>query len=161
MVNVSLSTQMILEIEEWVVKFPKKHKKSAVIAALTIVQRYNNGWLNNELLNAVAEYLELPTIAVYEVATFYSMFELQPVGKYKICVCTNISCMLCGGVTVANHLKNKLNINFGEITNDGKFSLKEIECIAACDHAPVVEINGKQFKNVTVESVDEILVNLE
>lgn len=161
MSHIYLSTEMILEIEEWVAKFPKKHKKSSIIAALTIVQKHNNGWLSNQLLDAVAEYLNLPKISVYEIATFYSMFELHPVGKYKICVCTNVSCMLCGCVEVSNHLKNKLNINFGEITNDGKFSLKAVECIAACDKAPVIEINGKQFSNVSCESVDEILVGLE
>jgi len=125
------------------------------------LQRHNNGWLSQGLLDAVAVYLELPTIAVYEVATFYSMFELQPVGKYKICVCTNLSCMLCGCKEVVAHLKNKLDVDFGEVTKDGKFSLKEVECIAACDKAPVIEVNGKQFKNVTTQSVDEILVSLK
>jgi len=159
--NIKLSAEMISEIEEWILKFPAKQKRSAVIAALTIVQRHNNGWLSQGLLDAVAVYLELPTIAVYEVATFYSMFELQPVGKYKICVCTNLSCMLCGCKEVVAHLKNKLDVDFGEVTKDGKFSLKEVECIAACDKAPVIEVNGKQFKNVTTQSVDEILVSLK
>ena len=159
--NINLSAEMISEIEEWILKFPAKQKRSAVIAALTIVQRHNNGWLSQGLLDAVAVYLELPTIAVYEVATFYSMFELQPVGKYKICVCTNLSCMLCGCKKIVSHLKNKLNLDFGQTTKDSKFTLKEIECIAACDKAPVIQVNGKYFENVTIESVDQILAELE
>lgn len=157
----SLSKEMILEIEEWIKKFPEQHKQSSVIAALTIAQSYNNGWLNRELLDSVAVYLNLPKISVYEVASFYSMFELQPVGKYKISVCTNISCMLCGSCEISRHLQKRLKINFGDITHDGKFSLKEIECISACDKAPVVEINGKQFSNMTVASIDQILVGLK
>jgi NADH-quinone oxidoreductase subunit E len=158
---IPLTLDMIAEIDKWILKFPSGHKKSAVIAALTIVQQHNNGWLSEELLSAVAQYLELPLISVYEVATFYSNFELQPVGKYKIGICTNISCMLCGCKEITKHLKNKLNINFGEITKDGRFSLKAVECIASCDKAPVIDINGNQFANVTIESIDQILMSLE
>ena len=166
--NISLSDELTLltpdviaEIEQWIIKFPEKRKKSAIIAALAVVQRHNNGWLSDRLLTEVAEYLELPKISVYEVATFYSMFELKPVGKYKIAICTNISCMLCGCKSIVNHVKNKLNIEFDEVTNNGKFSLKQGECIAACDKAPVIQINNQQFYNVTTELIDKILEDLE
>ena len=123
---IDLPLEVTSKIDTWILKFPNGRKKSALIAALTIVQEHNNGWLSRELLDAVAAYLELPKIAVYEVASFYSMFELKPVGKYKICVCTNVSCMLCGCKKIVSHLKNKLNLDFGQTTKDSKFNLKEI-----------------------------------
>ncbi|MGD0466499.1 MAG: NAD(P)H-dependent oxidoreductase subunit E [Gammaproteobacteria bacterium] len=160
-IAIELPLEITSEIDAWILKFPKQHKKSAIIAALTIVQQYNGGWLSKELLNAVANYLEIPKIAVYEVASFYSMFELKPVGKYKICVCTNVSCMLCGCKEIASHLKNKLNLNFGESSKDFKFTLKEVECLAACDKSPVMQINGKYFENVTIDVIDKILAELK
>ena len=158
---IDLPLEITSQIDTWLLKFPKQHKKSAIIAALTIVQQYNNGWLSKDLLDAVAMYLEVPKIAVYEVANFYSMFELKPVGKYKICVCTNVSCMLCGCKSIITYLKNKLNLNFGETSKDLKFSLKEVECLAACDKSPVMQINGKYYENLTVKIIDEILEGLK
>lgn len=150
-----------VEIDQWIVKYPKDQKQSAIMAALRIVQDQNGGWLTNELITAVAEYLEMPVIAAFEVATFYSMYELQPVGKYKICVCTNISCMLCGSDQIVQYLRDKLNIGFGEITEDGKFSLKEVECLGACGNAPMFQIGPEYYEDLTPEKVDQILDNLE
>ncbi|MBS0289338.1 MAG: NADH-quinone oxidoreductase subunit NuoE [Proteobacteria bacterium] len=148
-------------IDHWVQKYPKDQKQSAVIAALTFVQEENNGSLTNELIEAVAGYLGMPKIAVYEVATFYSMFELKPVGKYKICVCTNISCMLCGSQEIVDHLKVKLGINLGQTTPDGKFTLKSVECLAACCGAPAMQIGADYYENLTLQKVDEILAAKE
>ena len=156
-----LSEDTIAEIEKALVKFPKERKRSAVMPALMAAQKQNGGWLSNEIMDAVADYLGLPNIVVYEVATFYSMYELKPVGKYKICICTNISCMLCGSEKIVEHLKNKLGINFGEITKDGKFSLKEVECLAACGGAPAMQIDDRYYENLTPEKIDDILEGLE
>lgn len=156
-----LTPTSIEAIEKILIKFPENRKESAIISALMIVQQENNGWLTTELMDAVADYLKIPKIAVYEVATFYSMYELKPVGKYKICICTNLSCMLCGADEIVEYLKNKLNINFGEVTKDGKFSLKKVECLAACGGAPVLQIGEKCYENLTINKVNEILKNLE
>lgn len=149
------------EIDEWVVKYPPEQKQSAVIPALTIVQEHNNGWLSEELMDAVANYLDMPKIAVYEVATFYSMYELKPVGRHKLAVCTNISCMLAGSEKIVKHLKQRLNIGFGETTADGKFALKEVECLGACANAPVIHTGKRYYENLTPEKVDEILDKLD
>ncbi|GMR19554.1 MAG: NADH-quinone oxidoreductase subunit NuoE [Gammaproteobacteria bacterium] len=149
------------EIDTWIAKYPDDSKRSAVMAALRIVQDQNGGWLTTELMDAVAEYLEMPPIAVYEVGTFYSMYEHKPVGKYKICVCTNISCMLSGSDEVVGHLKNKLGIGFGDVTADGKFSLKEVECLGACVGAPMLQIGEQYYEHLTPEKIDRILDGLE
>ena len=149
------------EIDRWIAKYPAEQKQSAVMSALRIVQDQNAGYLTNELMDAVAEYLEMPPIAVYEVATFYSMYELQPVGRHKICVCTNISCMLCGSDTVVGHLQNKLGIKLGETSKDGRFTLKEVECLGACVEAPMFQIGDTYYGNLTEEKIDKILDNLD
>lgn len=149
------------EIDQWIAKYPPEHKESAVMAALRIIQDVNDGWLDKAAIEAVAEYLGMPTIAVYEVATFYSMYELKPVGRHKICVCTNISCMLCGSEKIVDHIRNKLGIKFGETTADGKFTLKEVECLAACVGAPMFQIGNRYYEHLTPEKVDEILDGLE
>jgi NADH-quinone oxidoreductase subunit E len=113
------------------------------------------------LMDAVAEYLDMPPIAVYEVATFYSMYEHKPVGRNKICVCTNISCLLRGSDDVVKHLNEKLGIKFGEITEDGKFSLKEVECLGACAGAPMIQIGREYYENLSPEKIDSILDSLE
>ena len=161
MATVNLTASMILEIDEWLEKLPKNRKQSIIIQALHIVQKYNDGWLSMDLLDALAEYLKVSKINVYEIATFYNMFQSKPLGRYKICVCNNLSCMLCGSKVVSNHLRNKLNINFGEITSDGRFSLQEMECAAECDKSPVVAINDQKYSKVTTKHIDDILVNLE
>lgn len=149
------------EIDTWVAKYPADKKQSAVMSALRIAQDQNAGYLNDDLIDAVAEYLEMESIAVYEVASFYSMYELKPVGEHKICVCTNISCMLCGSDKIVEHLEKKLGITFGEITKDGKFSLKEVECLGACVNAPMLQIGENYHENLTPEKIDKLLDSLK
>ena len=159
--NHSLSEAARAEIDRELSKYPADWKQSAVMAALRIVQDEHDGWLTPELMDAVAAYLEMPPIAVYEVASFYSMYEHQPMGRHKLCVCTNISCMLCGSDQIVEHLKTKLGIDFGEVTPDGRFGLKEVECLAACGGAPMMQIGHKYYENLTVERVDQILESLD
>ena len=157
-----LSEHACAEIDKWLAKYPPDRKRSAVLAALREVQHENGGYLTDELLDAVAEYLQLPAIAVYEVATFYSMFELKPVGRHSISVCNNISCMLRGGDEILAHVEKKLGIKVGESTPDGKFYLKrEEECLAACVAAPMLQIDHVYYENLTPEKVDRILDSLE
>jgi len=156
-----ISAESRVEIDKWVAKYPPEQKQSAVMAALRIVQDANGGHLTTELMDAVADYLEMPRVSVYEVATFYSMYELSPVGRHKICVCTNISCMLCGSDEVVSHLKQRLGIGFGEMTPDGKYSLKEVECLGACVGAPMLQIGRQYHEHLTPESIDKILDGLD
>ncbi len=149
------------EIDRWIAKYPVEQKRSAVMAALGILQEQNKGYLTNDLMDAVAEYLDLPPIAVYEVATFYSMYELEAVGKHKICVCTNISCMLRGSDEIVEHLSKRLGIGLGETTSDGRITLKEVECLGACVEAPMFQIADNYHGNLTPETVDEILDGLD
>lgn len=149
------------EIDRWIAKYPRDQKQSAVMAALRIVQEQNSGYLTEALMNAVAEYLDMPRIAVYEVATFYSMYEHQPVGRHKIGVCNSISCLLCGSQEILAHLQNKLGVKPGEVTEDGKFSIKEVECLGACIGAPVVMIGKQYYENLTPESLDKLLEDLD
>ncbi len=149
------------EIDLWIAKYPAEQKQSAVMAALRILQDQNGGWLTTELMDAAAEYLEMDAIAVYEVATFYSMYELKPVGRNKICVCTNISCMLRGSDDVVAHLQEKLGIKMGETTEDGRVTLKEVECLGACAGAPMLQIDQHYHENLTAEKLDTILAGLE
>lgn len=131
------------------------------MSALAIAQD-EKGWLANETMNFVAEYLNMPPIAVYEVATFYNMYNLEPVGQYKITVCTNLPCALSGGNEAANYLKQKLGIGFNQTTSDGKFTLKEGECMGACGDSPVMLINNKRmFSFMSSEKIDEMLENLK
>lgn len=149
------------DIDKWIAKYPPEQKQSAVMAALRIVQDQNGGYLTNDLIEAVAEYLDMQAIAVYEVATFYSMYEMKPVGKHKICVCTNISCMLCGSDTIVGHLQKKLGIKLGETTADGKFTLKEVECLGACVNAPMLQIGQQYYEKLTPEKLDQIIDSLD
>lgn len=157
-----LSAHARAEIDQWLTRYPPDRKRSAVLAALRTVQHENGGYLTRELLDAVAAYLELTPIAVYEVATFYSMFELKPVGRHSISVCTNLSCMLRGGDAIVAHLEQKLGIRLGESTADGKFYLKrEEECLAACIGAPMMQIDHVYYEHLTPARVDQILDSLE
>jgi NADH-quinone oxidoreductase subunit E len=156
--NGGLSDHAKHEIDHWIGKFPPDRKRSAVLAALRTVQHDNNGYLTRESMDAVADYLGLPKIQVYEVATFYSMFETKPVGRHHVSVCTNISCMLCGGDEILAHVEKRLGIKVGDSTPDGRFFLKrEEECLAACNNAPMMMVDHVYFENLTTEKVDEIL----
>lgn len=155
-----LSDRLRAEIDGWLARFPVDRKQSAVLAALRTVQ-HEKGYLSTEMMDAVADYLGMPAIAVYEVATFYSMFELEPVGKHSISVCTNISCMLRGSDAIVEHIENRLGIKTGESTSDGKFYLKnEEECLAACCGAPMMQVDHVYYENLTPEKVDKILGSL-
>jgi NADH-quinone oxidoreductase subunit E len=156
-----LTENSLKEIDVWINKYPADKRQSAVMSALRIAQDQNRGYLTEDLMDAVAEYLDMRPIAVYEVATFYSMYELEPVGKHKICVCTNISCMLCGSDTVVGHLSRKLGIKLGETTTDGRFTLKEVECLGACVNAPVIQIGDTYYENLTEEKIDQVLADLD
>ena len=159
--EVILSNKVVDEIEMWLKRFPEDQRRSAVIPALMAVQKDNKGWLTEELVSAVADYLGIARVAAMEVATFYSMFELEPVGRHKISICTNVSCMLCGSNEVVEHLKSKLKVDFGETTADGKFTLKEVECLAACGGAPAMQLNDDYYENLTPAKLDKILAELE
>lgn len=156
-----LSHRAKTAIDAWLKKFPVDQRQSAVLYALTIVQEENGGYLTEPLMDSVAAYLGMPKIAVYEVATFYSLYELKPIGKNKICVCTNISCLLRGSDSIVQHLKNRLRIDFNETTKDGKFTLKEVECLAACGAAPVMQMGHQYYENLTAEKIDQILAAVE
>lgn len=158
---VFLSDTARAEIDRWIQKYPNEYKASAVIQALTVVQQENNGSLTKELMDAVADYLEMPHIAVYEVASFYTMFELEPVGQYKLEVCTNISCMLRDSSKIVAYLEERLDIKLGETTKDGKFTLRSVECLGACGGAPMMMIDERYHENLTPEKVDKILTELE
>lgn len=153
-----LSEHVRAEIDRWVARFPEGRQRSAVIAALHAAQHENHGFLTPELMDAIAGYLGLPPVQVYEVAAFYSMFETKPVGRHSISVCTNISCMLRGGEAILAHLEKKLGVKVGESTPDGRFYLKrEEECLAACCGAPMMVVDGHYHENLTPAKVDEIL----
>ena len=157
-----LSEHVREEIDRWIAKFPQDRQRSAVLGALHAVQHENRGYLTPALMNAVAEYLGLPPIQVYEVATFYSMFETKPVGRHSVSVCTNISCMLRGADQIVNHVEQKLGIKTGESTPDGKFYLKlEEECLAACCGAPMMMVDHHYHENLTPKKVDQILDAVE
>ncbi len=149
------------EIDDWLRRYPDDQRQSAVLGALRAVQ-HEHGYLSTEMMDAVAEYIGMPDIAVYEVASFYSMFELKPVGRHTIAVCTNISCMLRGSDRIVEYIENKLGIKTGESTPDGKFYIKrEEECLAACCGAPMMQVDHVYYEHLTPERVDEILDGLE
>lgn len=149
------------KIDQWIERYPSGRKQSAVIPGLHILQEYNNGYLTTELMNSLALYLEMSEVAVYEVATFYSMYNLSPVGKHQINVCNNISCKLRGADEIVEYLSKKLNIKPGETTEDGKYTLRTVECQGACCGAPMLEVNKVFHEYLTPSSVDKILEKLE
>ena len=149
------------EIDKWVEKYPEDWQQSAVMWALRVVQEKHRGSLTTKLMDQVAAYLDMPPIAVYEVASFYSMYELKPVGKTKICICTNVSCMVCGSDNVVGHLERKLDCKLGETSPDGRYSLKEVECLGACGGAPAIQIGNEYYENLTPEGIDAVLDGLE
>ena len=157
-----LSEHTRKEIDHWVAKFPPGRQRSAVLSALRAAQEQNEGFLTPELLEAVAEYLKLPPVQVYEVASFYSMFELHPCGRHHVSICTNISCMLRGAEDLVAHVERKLGIRLGESTSDRRVFLKrEEECLAACTGAPMMMVDHVYHEHLTAEKVDRILDELK
>lgn len=157
----NLSAYLRGEIDAWLARYPIDQRQSAVLGALRALQ-HEEGYLPVEKMDVIAKYLDMPAIAVYEAASFYSMFELKPVGKHTISICTNLSCMLRGADEIVEHLKHKLGIELGESTEDGKFYLKqEEECLAACCGAPMMQVNHVYKENLTIEKVDKILEELD
>ena len=158
----TLSAHAREEIDRWVKKYPADQRQSAVLAALREVQHENGGYLTTPLMDAVADYLGMARIAVYEVASFYSMLETQPVGRHSVSVCTNISCMLCGGYDILRHIEKKYGVKVGGTSADGRIYLKqEEECLAACCGAPMMMVDHKFYENLTPEEVDRILEGLD
>ena len=156
-----LSSAARTKIDREIAKFPPEHKQSAVMAALAIAQD-EHGWISKDVVEAVADYLGMPPISVYEVATFYAMYNTAPVGRHKITVCTNLPCALSGGNQAAAHLKNKLGIGFNETTADGAFTLKEGECMGACGDAPVLLVNNKRMcSRMSQDKLDQLLAELK
>ncbi len=155
-----LGEESLARIERELAKYPPQRRASAVMAALRIAQD-EHGWLSEPLMDHVAQLLGMRPIEVYEVATFYTMYDLKPMGKHQISVCTNISCMLNGAGQVVKHLENRLGVRLGETTADGRFTLKEVECLAACGGAPMFMIGKTYYENLTPERIDEILGSLE
>lgn len=157
-----LSTHIREEIDRWVARFPEGRQRSAVLAALRAAQHENDGFLTPALMDAVAEYLGLPAVQVYEVATFYSMFETEPCGRHHVSICTNVSCMLRGGEELLRHAEQSLGIRVGESTPDGRIFLKrEEECLAACSGAPMMMVDHVYHEDLTPEKLTEILEGLD
>jgi NADH-quinone oxidoreductase subunit E len=156
-----LSAEAIKKIDYELTKYPADQRRAAVMSALRIVQT-ERGWLSKESISEVAAYLRMPDIAAMEVATFYNMYDLENVGKYKITICTNISCMLRDSDAIVHHLQAKLGVGFGEVTADGRFCLKEGECMGACGGAPLMTVNNHTMHEfLTPDSVDAILESLK
>jgi NADH-quinone oxidoreductase subunit E len=157
-----ISAEARAQIDAWLAKYPADQRQSVVLRALHVVQAQNGGWVSRELMDAVAEYLGMPRIRVYEVGTFYSMVELEPVGRHMVALCTNISCMLCGAEGLVAHVEKKLGIRLGGTTPDGRITLKkEEECLAACAAGPMMTVDGHYHEKLTPEKVDAILDALE
>ncbi|ASK27252.1 NADH-quinone oxidoreductase subunit NuoE [Neisseria chenwenguii] len=156
-----LSPESLKQIDTELAKYPADQRRSAIMGALRIAQT-EKGWLSPETIEYVAGYIGIPPVAAYEVATFYNMYDLQPVGKYKLTVCTNLPCALRGGVDAADYLKKKLGIGFGETTADGKFTLLEGECMGACGDAPVMLVNNhKMCSFMDAEAIEKKLAELQ
>jgi len=156
-----LSREALARIDQAAAKYPPDQRQSAVMAALTIAQD-EKGWLATETLDFVAHYLGMPPIAVYEVASFYTMYDIKPRGRYKLALCTNLPCALQGATAAAAHLKKKLGIGFNETSADGLFTLKEGECFGACGDAPVLLVNDKRMCCVmTPDRLDEFIAELK
>ena len=158
---INLSVEVCKDIDFWLNKFPGDQRQSALIPALTLVQTANQGSLTVPLMNAVADYLGIDRIEAYEVATFYTMFDLKEVGQYKLYVCTNISCQLCGSDEIIQHLQQKHSLKVGETSKDGRFTLYAVECLAACDGAPMMQIGKECYHHLTPKKTDAIMASLD
>ena len=159
--KVMISAEALRKIDREVAKYPPEQKQSAVMSALIIAQD-EKGWISTETMDEVAGYLGMPPVAVYEVATFYSMYNLHPTGKYKLTLCTCLPCGLQGALEAADHLRNRLGIDFNETTSDGRFTLKEGECMGACAMAPVLLVNNKKMHDyMSKEKLDQLIEGLK
>lgn len=148
-------------IDAHIAKYPPEWKQSAVMPALTLVQEHNGGWLSRELMDDVAAYLDMPEVSVYEVASFYGMYDLQPTGRHKVCVCNSISCMLNGSEELIHHVERKYGVHPGETTADGRFTFKEVECLGACRDAPAVLVGKTYHEQLSPEALDRLIAGLE
>ena len=155
------TSEIRAEIDRHVAKYPAEWKQSAVMPALTLVQESNGGWLSRELMDDVAAYLDMPQVSVYEVATFYGMYDLEPTAKNKVGICNSVSCMLCGSEELIEHVEKKYGVKPGETTSDGKFTFKEVECLGACRHAPAVLVGKTYHENLSSEELDKLIEGLE
>lgn len=158
--TIALSPAIRAHMDQWLQRYPVEQKRSGVFEALRLVQAENGGYLTTNLMDAVADYLTMPRIAVYEIAAFYSMYYLEPVGRHVINICTNISCTLNGAEKIVEYFQQKLGIGLNETTPDGKFTLKEVECLGACVAAPVCHIGKKYIEKLTPEKIDALLAEL-
>lgn len=157
-----LSAETRAHIDHWLGKFPPEGRQSAVIQGLVAAQHQNGGWVTTDLMDAVADYVDVPRVSVYEVASFYSMIETEPVGRHSVSICKNISCMLRGADELVAHVERRLGCRVGETTADGRIYLKdEEECLAACRCAPMMQVDHVYYTDLTPEKVDEILDGLE
>ena len=154
-----LSEKSLAEIARERTKYPSDQARSALLAALRIAQE-EHGYLSESLMDYVADLLGLPAIQVYEVATFYTMYDLKPVGRHKLCVCGSVSCFLNGSDAVLAHLSDRLGVGIGETTADGVFTLQEVECLGACKDAPMMQVGDRYYENLTPESLDVLLAQL-
>jgi NADH-quinone oxidoreductase subunit E len=156
-----LSPEALATIDRETAKYPPEHKRSAVMAALAVAQD-EHGHLSTEVMDAVARHLGMAPVAVYEVATFYTMYDLEATGKYKLCICTNLPCALSGAEDAAEHLKKKLGVDWNETSADGRFTLKQGECFGACGDAPVILVNNKKMLSfMTPEKLDKFIAESE
>lgn len=156
----TLSKAAMDHIDQWVLRYPPEQKRSGVFEALRYVQAENGGYLTVELMNAVADHLGMPHIAVYEVASFYTLYNLSKVGKHQIDLCTNVPCQLNGAEKMADHLKKILGVNFNETTADGRVTLREVECLGACVNAPVCQIGHAYHEHLTTDKLDALVASL-
>ena len=149
------------QIDAHIAKYPAEWKQSAAMPALTLVQEHNGGWLTRELMDDVAAYLDMPEVSVYEVASFYGMYDLNPTGRHKVCVCNSISCMLNGSEDLIHHVERKYGVGPGETTADGRFTFKEVECLGACRDAPAVLIGKTYHERLSAAALDALIAGLE
>lgn len=156
-----LSQAVRHSIDHWVQKFPEGKQKSALLPALMVAQEANNNYLSKELIEAVADYLKIPVSSAMEVASFYDMYNLKPVGKHKIDICTNISCMLSGSDKIVSCFEKRLKIKLGETSEDGKYTLKAVECLGACTAAPMCQVGNDYHENLTPEKVNALIDKME
>lgn len=155
------TSEIRLAIDVLISKYPLEWKQSAVMPVLTLIQDANNGWLTRELMDDVATYLDMPAVSVYEVATFYGMYDLEPQGKHKVCVCNSVSCLLRGSEKLIHHIEHKYGVQPSETTADDRFTFKEVECLGACCNAPAVMIDKTYYENLSPDMLDKLIDGLE